>query len=218
MRSTPIPGQMRQSKGSLSALQMQPVRTGQGPSPQQHLERGSFLDLGQPGHTHDPVFCGASEALRGGTSLRGLEVLVQCLHFRDEVSEVSDPTASKKQKWESNPVIRTLILTSGLQPPAAVAATTCQTHLVFLVTQKQRWHGSPKTVTHASARQSPPAGPPPKHDRQDSMTWRELKRLLASSCLSLAMNSGAISLPRTMANRNCCGNLFFAIGHKECIF
>lgn len=57
----------------------------------------------------DPVFCGASEALRGGTGLRGLEVLVQCLHFRDEVSEVSDPTASKKQKWESNPVIRALL-------------------------------------------------------------------------------------------------------------
>lgn len=90
---------------------MQPVRTGQGPSPQQHLEHSSFLDLGQPGHTHDPVFCGASEALRGGTGLRGLEVLVQCLlEMRSLRCQIPQPVRNRSgsQIQSSGPSSSTL--------------------------------------------------------------------------------------------------------------
>ena len=69
----------------------------------------SFLDLGQPGHAHEPVFCRASETVRGTTSLHGLQVLVQRPYSRDEDSEVPDPTANKRQKWAWNPVIGTPI-------------------------------------------------------------------------------------------------------------
>lgn len=67
-------------------------------------------------------------------------------------------------------------LTSGMQPLPARAATICQAHLVSLVTQKQHCCGSPQTVTHTCAGQSPPAAPPPEHRGQDSMTRRELQR------------------------------------------
>lgn len=58
---------------------------------------------------------------------------------------------------------RLALLTFGLQPPPAGDATMGQRHLIFLVTWKQYWHGSLKSVTHTSARQSSPAGPLPKH-------------------------------------------------------
>lgn len=143
------------------------------------VPNSSFPDPDQPGHAHEPVFCRASETVRGTASLHvsrsWSNVLI--LEMRTLRSQAPQPVRDR-----SGPGIQSLrppsstFLMSGLQPLPAGAATTCQAHLVSLVTQKQHCHGSPQTVTHTCARQSPPAGPPPEHHNQDSVTRRELQR------------------------------------------
>lgn len=83
---------------------MQPVRMG---AEEEGIPSSIFLDLDQPGHAHEPVFCRASETVRGTTSFHGVQVLVQRPYSRGEDSEVSDSTDSKRHKWDWNSVIET---------------------------------------------------------------------------------------------------------------
>lgn len=79
----------------------------------------SFLDLDQPGHAHEPVFCRASETVRGTASLHvsrsWSNVLI--LEMRTLRSQTLEPVRDR-----SGPGIQSLrppsstFLTSGLQP------------------------------------------------------------------------------------------------------
>ena len=56
---------------------------------------------------HMSLCSAGPQTVRGTTSLHGVQVLVQRPYSRDEDSEVSDSTDSKRHKWDWNSVIET---------------------------------------------------------------------------------------------------------------